>query len=112
MHTKREQKMIYHCNLMEMSNVTLGSVYNEFGYNEHPAITSRFLCIKIIDCNVKKFAYNEHLFTRCKQSPVQLLIRNPRGKISTGSDIRNVTEKTLHKVSRQSRRFVIISYNF
>ena len=21
---------------------------------------SRFLCIKIIDCNVKKFGYNEH----------------------------------------------------
>ena len=34
--------------------------YNEFGYNEHLAITSRFLCINIIDCNVKKFAYNEH----------------------------------------------------
>ena len=22
--------------------------YNEYGYNEHPAITSRFLCIKIM----------------------------------------------------------------
>ena len=29
-------------------------------YNEHPA-TTRVLCIKIIDCNVKKFDYNEHL---------------------------------------------------
>ena len=38
----------------------LGIAYNEFGYNEHPAITSRILCIKITDCNVKKLAYNEH----------------------------------------------------
>ena len=28
-------------------------------YNEHPATTSRSLYIRIIDCNVKKFAYNE-----------------------------------------------------
>ena len=33
---------------------------SEFGYNEHSAITSRFLCIRIIDSNVKKFGYNEH----------------------------------------------------
>ena len=32
-------------------------------YNEHPAITSRFLCIKIIECNVKKFGYKEHPLT-------------------------------------------------
>ena len=31
---------------------TLGPAYNEFGYNEFPAITSRFLYIKIFDCNV------------------------------------------------------------
>ena len=43
-----------------MQHVTLGSAHNEFGYNEHPAITNRFLYIKIIDCNVKKFGYNEH----------------------------------------------------
>ena len=39
---------------------TLGPVHKEFGCNEHPAITSRFLCIKIMDCNVKKFGCNEH----------------------------------------------------
>ena len=39
---------------------TLGPVYNEFGYNEHPAVTSRFLCINIINCNVKNFGYNEY----------------------------------------------------
>ena len=58
--------------------------YNEFGYYEHPATMSlvtmstrllwvwllwapgRFLCIKIIDCNIKKPSYNEHpLITRC-----------------------------------------------
>ena len=38
----------------------LGPAYNEFGYNEHPSTMSRFLCIKIIDCNIKKFGYNEH----------------------------------------------------
>ena len=42
---------------------TLGPTYNEFGYNKHPAITSRFLCIKIIDCHVKKIIYNEHPLT-------------------------------------------------
>ena len=31
---------------------TLGTAYNELGYNEHPATTSRFLCIKITACNV------------------------------------------------------------
>ena len=39
---------------------TLGPAYDQFSYNEHPATISRFLCIKIIDCNVKKFSYNEH----------------------------------------------------
>ena len=39
---------------------TLGPAYKEFGYNEHQAIKSGFLCTNIIDCNVKKFAYNEH----------------------------------------------------
>ena len=28
-------------------------------YNEHPTAPSKFLCIKIIDCNVKKFGYNK-----------------------------------------------------
>ena len=27
---------------------TMGPTYSEFVYNEHPAITSRFLCISII----------------------------------------------------------------
>ena len=54
----------------------MGPDYNEFGYNEHLIITSRF---KIIDCSVKKFCYNEnpfitssfllHLFTGCKRDP-------------------------------------------
>ena len=39
--------------------ITLGSSYNEFGYNEHPAIMSRSFCVKIVDCNNKKFGYNE-----------------------------------------------------
>ena len=39
---------------------TMGTAYNEFGYNQYPAIMSRFLCIKIIDCNVKHFSYNHN----------------------------------------------------
>ena len=38
----------------------LGPAYNEFDYNEYPAITSRFLCMNIIDCNVRKLGYDEH----------------------------------------------------
>ena len=58
---------------------TLGPAYNEFGYNEHLAYTSTFLCIKVIDSNVKEFGYNEQailtssffcIFTRCKRDPV------------------------------------------
>ena len=48
---------------------TLGPVYNE-----HPAITSRFLCIKIIDCNVKKFNYNEHPLTTSRFFCIFLLV--------------------------------------
>ena len=57
---------------------TLGPAYNEFVYNEHPAITSRFLCIKLIDCNVKEFGYNEHSFIMsssfCIMDPVHLFL--------------------------------------
>ena len=34
--------------------------YNEFRLNEHPAVASRFRCIKIFDCNVNQFGYNKH----------------------------------------------------
>ena len=33
---------------------------NEFDTKEYLATTSRFLCIKITECNVKKFSYNEY----------------------------------------------------
>ena len=56
---------------------TLFPTYKEFGYNEQPAMTIKFLCIKIIDINVKKFDNNEipltmsdlH-FNHCKLDPV------------------------------------------
>ena len=71
---------------------TLGSACNEFGYNKHLLTTSRLLCIKTTDCNVKKFGYkstrlqrvwlrwaptyNEqfllHFFTGCKRDPVYI----------------------------------------
>ena len=44
--------------------ITLGPADNEFGYNEHTATISRSLCIKIIDCSVKKFGYNSHPLIR------------------------------------------------
>ena len=37
--------------------VHLGPAYNEFGYNEHLAITSRFLGDKINHSSVEKFGY-------------------------------------------------------
>ena len=42
------------------ASFTLAPAYNEFGYNEHPDIASRFLCNNIIDCHAKTFGYNEH----------------------------------------------------
>ena len=60
--------------------LTLGLAYSEFGYNGHPATTSRFLCIKLADSNVTKVwlqrapTYNEHFllrpFTLCKRDPL------------------------------------------
>ena len=54
--------------------VTLGPAYNEFGYNEHPPTTSRFLCIKIIESNVKKFGYYEHPPTASSFLCIYLLV--------------------------------------
>ena len=38
----------------------MDAAYYQCSYIEHPAIVNKFLCIKIADSNVKKFAYNEH----------------------------------------------------
>ena len=49
------------CVIFMLSSIdTLGPAYTEFGYNDHPAKTSIFLCTILIDSNVKKFGYNEH----------------------------------------------------
>ena len=45
---------------------TQGPSYNEFGHNKHPALAIRFVCIKIIDCNLKKFDCEEHPLTMSK----------------------------------------------
>ena len=50
---------------------TLGPAYNEFGYNEHQATKNRFLCISIIDCNVKN---NEHPLMNCSFFCIFLLV--------------------------------------
>ena len=51
-----------------------GPAYKEFGYKEHPATKSRFLYIKIIDCNIKIFRYNEHLLTTSSFFYIFLLV--------------------------------------
>ena len=62
------------CENVNVTKRTLGPTYNEFGYCEHPATTSRFLCIKIIDSNVKKFGYYEHTPTTCSFLCIYLLV--------------------------------------
>ena len=67
------------CNL---HNTTLIHTYNQLVYNKHLAIASRFICIKLIDCSVKKFSCSQHpltmshlfciLFTHCKRDPVNI----------------------------------------
>ena len=54
-----ESSLEFHTARNDTETITLGPAYNELGYNEDPAVTSRFLCIKIIDCHVKKFVYNK-----------------------------------------------------
>ena len=44
------------------SSVTLGPTYNEFRYNEHLTITTRFLCIKNINNIAKRFGYTTSSF--------------------------------------------------
>ena len=55
---------------------TLGSAYDEVGYNKHPTTTSRFLCIIIIDSNVKMFGYYEHPPTMSSFLCIYLLVLN------------------------------------
>ena len=47
---------------MNLSTVycTLDPAYYEFGYKEHTVKVNRILRMKIIDCNVIKFGFNEH----------------------------------------------------
>ena len=42
---------------------TLGPAYNEYGYYEHPATMSRFLCTNFLPLTamVKKFGYYEQI---------------------------------------------------
>ena len=46
------------------AHVTLCSIYEELGYNEHPAVTNTFLLYSNHLNNVKKFHYEEHPFRR------------------------------------------------
>ena len=38
----------------------MGYAYNEFGYNKHPAITSKSPYFKIINNSITKFSGNEY----------------------------------------------------
>ena len=59
---------------------TLGPTYNEFVYNQHPVTRSRFLCIKIIECDVENFDYNEHPLKR----PVSFAYLLPTNEVCEG----------------------------
>ena len=76
-----------------LDQYTMGPAYNEFGYNEHLVVEIRFLCIKLIDCNVKKFGYNEQPLITSSSLCIFLLVTNPTqnlDKTSGGSRIYHV----------------------
>ena len=79
----------------------LDPAYNEFGYNEHWAVTSRFRCSKIIGKNVKRFVRERVFvfttnsffcifFARCKRSSVYLTVP-PFPSRYTGSHLQRAT---------------------
>ena len=68
-HLKTEMQPLQnpHCQITQLTglcthNITLAPAYNTFSY-EFPPTTSRYLSINIIDRNVKKFGYYQHLPT-------------------------------------------------
>ena len=72
--------------------ITLDPNYNEFGYNDHPAIRSGFLSIKIIDSNSKKFGYNEHALIKSSCFYICLLT----GTVTQCNYNMELTSETLH----------------
>ena len=48
------------------------TAFNQFGYNDHPAMTKIFILIEIIDSDVENFGYNEQfvLYVCTKRGPV------------------------------------------
>ena len=72
--------------------ITLGPNYNEFSYNDHPAVRSDFLSIKIIDSNSKKFGYNEHQLKTNGYLYICLLI----GTVTQYNYNMELTSETLH----------------
>ena len=53
---------------------TLGPAHNELGFRYYLVITSRFLCIRITNCNVKNFGNNEHPLTTSSFFCIFLLV--------------------------------------
>ena len=47
-------------NIGPRAKTMLGPAYNEFGYNEHPAIINKYLHVKIIYNNIEKFGYKAY----------------------------------------------------
>ena len=74
--------------------ITLGPNYNEFGYNDHPAVRSGFLSIKIIDSNSKKFGYNGHALIKSSCFYICLLT----GTVTQYNYNKELTSETLHSV--------------
>ena len=58
--TKSIKDSISFC-VQHWDNVHLSPAYNECGYNEHPAKTNTFLCIKIFESYVKMFRCNAYI---------------------------------------------------
>ena len=74
---------------------------NEFGYNEYLVTTNRFLCIKIIDNNFKKFGYYKHPPTKSDFLLLLFAVRDSIHFLGFVSAFRNDT--TFHTELKRPR---------
>ena len=76
-------------------------------------VTSRFLCLKILDCNVKKFGYNKHLLIMNSFFCIFILIVSRRRlnkdlvKTSTFSSAQGISV-TLTRSKKMQKKLIII----
>ena len=67
---------VHHLYSFAGGRTTLGPAHIGFGYNEHQVITRRFLCIRIVYCSVKKFAYSVQTLIKSSLFCIILLVLN------------------------------------